>query len=327
MKFSNFISVTSKLFLSILLFGFSLSSMAQKDMDGDMQKKKMKKMKQMKQMAPAKGYIKAHKDVKKPYDLLGGPVKTTIVQDGGGVFVALPDQRELDKRVFGTPEHPMKFAGTPGATGVPLMVREKENGKFTKMKKKSPFGDKHIVLPNGNLMLKATDKTATDAATTDDEVQMEASWEDGDGNTYTIKCCEKLASHGMEFPTYGGVATNIILHGFTGNGTPLMPSEFTYMAFWGMGAVIKNGELLEKPRLVHGMLTEYVRKEGYKLALDHEVTPGRRHFHLMVAPFMPDMENMSFKKSPVNTGFKLPNGMELPFWHVMFENLDINSNK
>jgi hypothetical protein len=29
----------------------------------------------------------------------------------------------------------------------------------------------------------------------------------------------------------------------------------------------------------------------------------------------------------VSTGFELPNGMELPFWHVMFENLNIDSQR
>jgi len=85
--------------------------------------------------------------------------------------------------------------------------------------------------------------------------------------------------------------------------------------------------VLDKPRLVHGMLTEYVRKEGYKLAFDDEVTPTRQHFHLMVAPFMPVMEEGRFTKKPVKTGFNLPNGMELPFWHVMFENLEIDSKR
>jgi len=131
----------------------------------------------------------------------------------------------------------------------------------------------------------------------------------------------------MEYPTFGGVVTNHILHGFSRIGTALMPSEFTYFAFWGMGAVLKNGKVIDKPRLIHGMLTEYVRTEGYKLATDEEVTPGRRQFHLMIPPYMPDPKNLSFKKDPLKSGFMLPNGKELPFWHVMFENLQINGNR
>ncbi|NIV13589.1 MAG: hypothetical protein GWN62_20595 [Aliifodinibius sp.] len=309
--------------VAVVLLGVWISPISAQ---GPEHEKMMKMVKKIKEMAPAKDYIKAHKDVQKPYNLLGGPININITQESGGVFVALPDKRKLDTRVFGTPEFPRAFGGTPGITGVAPMVREVKNGQFTQMKKHSPFGDKYITMKDANLEIQAVDATATDAATTKDELQFTASWQDKEGNTYAVKC-NKLASHGMEFPTFGGVVTNTILHGFTGIGTPLMPSEYTYFAFWGMGAVIKNGEVLDKPRLVHGMLTEYVRTEGYKLGFDKDVTPTRRHFHLMVAPFKPDMENMTFEEAPVKTGFKLPNGMELPFWHVMFENLDIESSR
>lgn len=279
------------------------------------------------QMPPARGYIQAHKGVQKPFGLLGGPISIDIQQTSGGVFVSLPDQRELDKNVFGVPGMPRAWGGTAAINGVPPMARASKGGEYTRMKPNTPFGDKHIVMADGRLTIDARDVTATDAATTEDEVQMMASWKDESGNTYEVRCCEMLASHGMEFPTFGGVVTNHILHGFSRIGTALMPSEYTYFAFWGMGAVLKNGEVVDKPRLVHGMLTEYVRTEGYELAEDHQVTPTRRHFHLMVAPFMPDMENMSFMQKPVNTGFELPNGMTLPFWHVMFENLEIDATR
>ncbi|MEX0600653.1 MAG: hypothetical protein WD205_08425, partial [Rhodothermales bacterium] len=276
---------------------------------------------------PAKGYVNAHKDVEQPFGLLGGPITATIRQQSGGVFVALPDQRELDPRVFGTPQMPRALAGTPGVNGVPLMARAAENGAFTVMSQPSPFGDAFVAMGNGRLQLDAVDAPATDAARSDDEVSMMASWEDEGGNTYEVRCCQMLATHGMEFPTFGGVVTNHILHGFTRIGTALMPSEYTYVAFWGMGEVRKNGDVIDRPRLVHGMLTEYVRKQDYKLAFDEEVTPTRRHFHLMVAPFMPVPEEGTFEQNPVTTGFTLPNGMELPFWHVMFENLEIEASR
>ena len=39
------------------------------------------------------------------------------------------------------------------------------------------------------------------------------------------------------------------------------------------------------------------------------------------------MESESFEQRPVHTGMMLPNGMELPFWHVMFENLQIGGHR
>jgi len=292
------------------------------------QNKKQKKMlMKLQEMNQTDGYLEAHRGVKEPMELLGGPISFSIQQTSGGARVALPARRELDSDVFGTPEMPLAFTGTPGITGVPVPFRETSGGQFTRLDRPTPFGNKSVTMGNGRMMLKATDATATDAATTQDEVKFKASWEDKQGNTYSVRCCEMLASAGAEFPTFGGVVTNHILHGFSGIGTPLFPSAYTYAAFWGMGAVLKNGEVVDKPRLVHGMLTEYARTEGYELAKDSEVTPGRRHFHLMVAPFMPVQGEHKFEHVNVSTGFQLPNGKELPFWHVMFQNLDIQSQR
>jgi len=290
-------------------------------------KKQKKMLMHLQEMNQRDGYLEAHRDVEEPFDLLGGPISFTVRQNSGGVFVGLPDFRELDGDVFGHPDMPLSFTGTPGISGVPVPFRETEGGQFTQLDRRTPFGDKNMTMANGQMMLKATDKTATDAATTEDEVKFKASWEDQNGNTYAVRCCEMVVSAGPEFPTFGGVVTNHILHGFSGVGTPLMPTEYTYAAFWGMGAVLKNGEVVDKPRIVHGMLTEYVRTEGYELAKDSEVTPTRRHFHLMVAPFMPVQGEHKFKHVNVSTGFELPNGKELPFWHVMFENLEIDSQR
>ncbi len=276
---------------------------------------------------PYQGYLKSHSDVSRPLGLLGGPVDVTVKQSSGGVFVALPDRRALDEAVFGTPAAPRAFAGTPVMTGLPVAMRDSADARFTTAKPLTPFGDKNMVLGNGTLTLTLHDATATDAAKSEDRVQFDATWKDKDGNTYEVRCCQMLATHGLEYPTFGGVATNTLLHGSTRIGTPLMPTEFTYAAFWGMGAVLKNGKVVDQPRLIHGMLTEYVRTEGYALAADSAVGPTRLHFHLMVPPMMPDMATGKFAMSPVKTGFSLPNGMELPFWHVMFENLAVTGQR
>lgn len=285
-----------------------------------------KKMEMLQEMAPYKGYLKAHNS-SQPQQLLGGPLQVNITQKSGGVFVILPSKRKLDPYVFGTPEMPRAFGGTAGINGLPPAARGVKDGSYTEMKKPSPFGNKYVVMGNGKLTIDAVDATAADAPKSDDKVKFDASWQDKEGNTYEVRCCQMLATQGVEYPTFGGVVTNHILHGSSRIGTALMPTEYVYFAFWGMGAVLKNGEVMDKPRLIHGMLTEYLRKEGYELAMDDEVTPGRRHFHLMVPPMMPDMKEGNFAHKNVKTGFNLPNGMELPFWHVMFENLEINSER
>ncbi len=277
--------------------------------------------------AQADGYLAAHRGLGEPRPLLGGPLEVTITQKDGGVFVSLPDHRKLDADVFGTPRMPRWHGGSPGITGIPFPARGVADGHYTALKPLSPFGDKYIFLEGAKLELHLTDATATDAATTADKAQLIAGWSDPRGNRYEVRCCLKMAAHGLEFPTFGGVATNHLLHGFTGLGTPLMPTEFAYAAFWGMGEVRKNGKVIDKPRLVHGMLTEYVRTEGYGLATDAGVNPTRWHFHLMVPPKQPLPKETRYADKPVHTGFELPNGKELPFWHVMFETIDVKASR
>ncbi len=278
-------------------------------------------------MAPYRGYLEAHAGVDEPPRLAGGPVEMSVSQTAGGVHVALPAQRELDGNVFGTPKFPRAFGGTPGIDGLPPKARNQSGGEWTTSKPMTPFGDKAVVMRSGQLKLEARDVTAVDAPNSEDEVKFRASWQDDEGNTYAVECCEMLATSGVEYPTFGGVVTNHILHGSSRIGTALMPTEFTYLAFWGMGRVLKNGEVQQAPRLVHGMLTEYVRGEGYELVDDSGVTPTRKHFHLMVPPMTPDREEGRFHHDNVETGFTLPNGKPLPFWHVMFGNLDIQSSR
>ena len=311
----------TKILILLFAFGFAVYTnpvTAQEDPE------KSEKLEMLQEMPPYRGFLKAHRNAQ-PQELLGGPIEVNVQQNSGGVFVILSSKRALDPNVFGTPEVPRALAGTPGINGLPPAARGVSDGEYTEMKKPSPFGNNNIVMANGNLNIEALDATAVDAESSNDEVKFTASWQDEAGNTYEVRCCEMLAAHGVEYPTFGGVVTNTVMHGSSRIGTALMPTEYVYFAFWGMGAVLKNGEVQQKPRLVHGMLTEYVRKEGYELAFDDEVTPGRKHFHLMVPPMMPEPEEQEFVHNNVETGFQLPNGNELPFWHVMFENLEINA--
>lgn len=279
------------------------------------------------QMAPYDGFLAAHRDVENPPELLGGPLHVEITQERGGMYVALPAHRELDEDVFGTLELPRAFAGTPGVNGLPPGARETEDGEFTEAGPLTPFGDRFMTLPGAQLEVTLDDVTAFDGATSRDEVRFRASWEDRSGNSYEVRCCAQVAAHGVEYPTFGGVVTNHLMHGSTRVGSALMPTEYVYAAFWGMGEVRKNGEVLQSPRLVHGMLTEYVRTAGYELAEDENVTPTARHFHLMVPPFMPDLAEGRFRQESVQTGFTLENGQPLPFWHVMFESVDVSAER
>lgn len=302
-----------------LLLGVAAPAGAQSSMT-KAQKMKMQKMQKLKALDPAKGYLKAHKGNTNPYNLLGGPISVQIGQDGGPVYVALPSKRQLDPTVFGTPLMPRDFGGPPIAEGIPPMLRGHKNGAYTTTTVKTPFGDKYTTLRDGHLSLQSVDATATDAAVTDDTVHMTASWKDAKGNIYEVTCA-KVEPYGSDHPTFGGVVTNTLMHGFTRIGTPLEPTQFVYYAFWGKGDISKNGKVLDTGRLIHGMLTEDVRTNGYRLATDSQVNPHQVMFHLILPPMKKG------KKDPIKTGFTMANGKPLPFWHVMFQTLTVSAER
>jgi hypothetical protein len=275
-----------------------------------------------KQMAPFKSYLQARQNLQQAPDLMGGPIKIVITQEQGGAHAALPAPRELDPTVFGTPDLPRQYGGEPVITGLPLQMRGVENGRYTQTTEPTPFGDATVVMSNGSMTLVAVDAQSVDGATTRDSLSFRGSWEDADGNTYSITCSNAL-SQGFEYPFFGGVVTNHVLHGASGIGTPLLPTLFAYMAFWGIGEVDKNGETVAENQLIHGMLTEYVRGENYELVFDENVEPERRHFHILAAPVQ--VVDGQPSPQPVSTGFTLENGEELPFWHVMFADLNIET--
>ena len=66
----------------------------------------------------------------------------------------------------------------------------------------------------------------------------------------------------------GGIAEYLWLHGDTGQGTPVMPRQFTFLAGWGSVDIYVNGELLYPGLEGHFMYTEQARRgaeEGYRV--------------------------------------------------------------
>ncbi|RLC27559.1 MAG: hypothetical protein DRH37_10605 [Deltaproteobacteria bacterium] len=66
----------------------------------------------------------------------------------------------------------------------------------------------------------------------------------------------------------GGIAEFLWLHGDTGQGTPVMPRQFTFLAGWGRVDVYVNGELRYPGLEGHFMYTEQARRgaeDGYKV--------------------------------------------------------------
>lgn len=263
-------------------------------------------------------WLTAHIEDEDPPDVLGGPITTTATQEDGAAFWVFPGPRELDPTVFGTPDNPRATSKPAIFYGVPLELREMTDDGTWQTSVPTPFSDKFAAVDGASVRSEAVDATAIDGATTKDEIDFEATFQAPmDQGSYRV-VVQQPAPHGWIYPTGGGVVTDVVLHGVTGWGTHLMPTEFTYSAFWGAGDIYHNDELVAEGHAVHMMLTEFVRKQPYDLVFDEGVNPNSQHLHLIVPPF-----TLKGEPDPVPTGFMLPNGMEQPFFHVMFPELTV----
>ncbi|MFQ5703767.1 MAG: hypothetical protein ACE5HT_07075 [Gemmatimonadales bacterium] len=248
-------------------------------------------------------YTKAHAMRDNPPDLLGGPFTVKVHQTNGSTRWVLPGPRFLDPSVFGTPDQPVGMDPAPfPLLGVPVNLRKSNGGSYTFVGQAAPFSDWREV-GVGSVNMEVVDATAIDGARTKDKVNFEATFKSPDGKNEYRVVAKKPIPHGMAYPFFGGVATNQLMHGGTGIGTRQMPTEFTYAAFWAMGDIYRNGELVNQNQLVHVMVTEVVRREGYKLDFDGAVgdPPTGITLHLMVPPFKPGPKGLM--PSPVKTGF------------------------
>lgn len=231
-------------------------------------------------------YTGSHAKIQNPPDRLGGPLKVTVTQTNGSTRFVLPGPRALDPSVFGTPEKPVGFDPAPfPLLGVPEKFRLTHKGRYSVTDHATPFSNWREV-GVGSVRMVLVDATAIDGARTKDKIDFEANFELPDGTPIRVVVKRPLP-HGIAYPFFGGVATNQLIHGVTGIGTRLMPTEFTYAAFWGVGDIYREGRLVNKNHLVHAMLTEAVRGENYVLLFDGGVgkPPATRTLHLMVPPF------------------------------------------
>lgn len=230
-------------------------------------------------------YTQAHAKNPNPPDRWGGRVIISARQKQGATQWVLPGPREMDPVVFGTPDHPIGWDQAPfPLIGIPLGMRQSAEGRYTIVDHATPFSDWRAI-GVGDLEMKLTDKTAIDGATTKDEIRFTASFQSPDKRHSYKVVVEKPLPHGFGYPTFGGVVTDHLLHGGTGIGTRLMPTEYVYASFWGKGDVYVDGRLTNPDQIVHMMVTEGVRGNGWRLGKDGDARGEGVVLHLMVPPY------------------------------------------
>ena len=235
-------------------------------------------------------------------------IKMSATADGIAIW-QFPDKRALDPELFGTPQSPINV------DLLPIAMRETnaEGTAYTTIKEPSMFSNK-IKETTGSITLSIEDLTAKDGANSKDKAEMEANFKGPNGEDFKV-VLKKLIPVGPEHTFFGGVGTNVLMHGATGIGTPLVVEEFSYITLWGLGEFYIDGKLVDENRIIHVMVSERTRDENFKLSFG-VAQPDNLEIHLAMPPKKGSPDGPV--DSPLPTGVILPNGNEQPFIHTNF---------
>jgi len=235
-------------------------------------------------------------------------LEMTAQADGIAIW-QYPDKRELDPALFGTPQSPLN------ADLLPLSNREvnADGTAYTTIKNPSMFSN-NIEETSGSITISVQDLTAKDNPNSKDKAKMEANFKGPNGEDFRV-VLKKLIPVGPDHPFFGGVGTNVLMHGATGIGSPLVAEEFSYITLWGTGDFYKDGELVDENRIIHIMVSERTRDENFKVGFG-VAQPDELEIHLAMPPKKGSPTGPI--DSPLPTGVILPNGNEQPFIHTNF---------
>ena len=249
------------------------------------------------------------------------PLGTKIsVQASSDVLWILPGKRELDPKVFGTPDKPAMLDELP----LEERLVSEDGESFTTTAGPTPFSDK--VRPvRGEITIQVDDRTPVDDPNSLDKAQLTAVFTGPEGmNEYKVEL-KQVIPVGPDHPFFGGVGTDIYMHGSTGIGEPLMPPVWSYLTLWGVGDVYRNGDKVGENRLIHSMVTPKVRNENDELLFSQRDDLRELNVHLILPPVK--VVDGKPTESPAPTGFTLPNGNVQPFFHVNFYGVNIHGNR
>jgi len=247
-----------------------------------------------------------------------GPGVMGASADGVAIW-QYPDRRALDPALFGTPDAPLNI------DLLPLANRETtaDGSAYTTIRNPAMFSN-NIEMIEGSFAMQVRDLTAQDSRDSRDEIAMEAEFAAPDGRMIRV-VMNRVIPVGPDHPFFGGVGTDVLMHGATGIGTPLVAREFSYITAWGVGDIYVDGEMADSGRVVHVMVSERTRDADYMSGFDVAM-PDALEIHLAMPPVRVSPDGP--QPSPVPTGVMLPNGAEQPFIHVNFYgNAEVTGNR
>ena len=292
----------------------------------------------------------------------------TRQKPGNSVHWIKPGPRPIDPHVFGTPtdgasspqlgqdwiKHQiwrLDDLGSPAAgllagrdghdplplpVGLPEMARATngDGSEYTETKIKVPFSNNTVGSDENNTLDGKLDLTYRDRqgyegdGDKEDAIDLDIWLTDPEGNKYTFDI-HHLEHHDGAHLHGRGVMTGVYMHGTTGIGTPLMPTQYAFGSFWAIGDLLTNGEIVSdnnRDRVIHIMSTQIVRTDEYTLAFDADLPLGEEgnpdpylgedtHTHVFLPPIK-ETDN-----GPRKVGLTTEVGQ--PFIHFMFDEDDV----
>jgi hypothetical protein len=294
----------------------------------------------------------------------------TTQSAGNSVHWILPGPRRIDPHVFGTPpagpsspqrgdeyiahkawyfeQHRPEVVGLLTGDGshaaLPLPVGLPEGARrtnasgdrYTETKIPVPFSDDAVGSDDtealdGSLEITYIDRQGFEGdGDGDDEVDLDLWFTDPDGTRYELDI-KHLEHHDGAHLHGRGVMTGVYIHGITTIGTPLMPTQYAFGAFWAVGDLLVEGEVTSdrnRDRIIHLMTTQSVRTRDYTLAIDEELPLGAEGnpdpyldstevTHVFLPPIKQTADGP--RRVALQPEFTLPNGDPQPFIHFMFD--------
>lgn len=257
---------------------------------------------------PRGSWLQARHDANDPTPLPGGPVRVTLSRQAGDVRVNWSEEMPTTARAA---------PAVPGGNASP-------SPRASPPARAAPGAGRQLLMHNGRIRLRATDATVADAATTQDSVDLEASWQDDRGNTFAIRCSKAIPGS-FTHEVFGGVVTNRVLDAPAAPAAAGLPAGYAYVAFWGIGETSRNGQVQESNVVVQGVLTEATPGQRNHPPMADPLVAARLRLHVLAGPVV--HEQGHYIRRPVRTGFSGSNGKPLPFWHVTFDSLTVQTER
>lgn len=203
--------------------------------------------------------------------------QTTAGEKPSGHFAGKHVRARADKIVFQALPAPAVFRSQ-----VPQAMQAKLPPDPT------PFGNQMQSI-KGSIVIEAWDRTETsrpEPPYTDDAAKVTAKFSTADGARWKVvqTAIAGRQSDGSAF-LFGGLGTDVVVHGDTGKESPLLPKMRAALTMWGPAKVFKNGKLVKSDALLHIMITSRAHTEPDFHYTDYDATAGPvDEIHLLVDP-------------------------------------------